>query len=309
MMRLGAILSIVLSAALSACKTSASELENFLPITEVDPDYDANAKDHFRIISIAEDGQQFPGVAVWKDFECKGRANTDYQVSSIDGRIVAQPITEEARDVPAALLSAIESYVAEWPENARRWGVASGRWLKDFVELPTGWFVAFDIGEFGGSLMWFGRDGSVRMLEPKNTADLILDNGILYAAHGLDHLGTAGGEITARSVPSMNQRFQDYIFRAATPNQVEVIHFDGKRVYGATPYSLVVVDEQLGVHYLVQKQFGFVQQPNSIAVSSEGSVFVGGANVIGVWDSLPETLNPILYVHRDCMPVYENATD
>jgi hypothetical protein len=298
--------SLMMLSALTACAAYGPDTPNGLTAaTDADPNFEANVDWAFPSVYLGKDGQKRNILLGGMFFKCDGKPQEDLSVY-LDGDKVQVGMPDDAdRQLPDGLQKLITSYKDAYIGPARMSGVTEFG-ANDFLRIADGWVVAFDLGEFGGSMMWFGDDGQARTLEISNTSDIMLEDNILYAAHGLDHLSLATGKITAREVTSEGVE-RDPLFEVRTNSDIRKVYVKNRWVYGLASRYLLVIDPDLNVHYSVKKNIPYVQRPNSIVTNEHGIVFVGGESAIGIWNNLPFELQPDLYVKSDCEIIYKET--
>lgn len=142
-----------------------------------------------------------------------------------------------------------------------------------FVEVDDGYLVAFNQGEFGGSLYWFDKQGDQRKQVSAGLISQFLKRGDkIFAIAGLDHMGLSMGgilEIIKKNNEWGLNNWLDlknapYAFTADNKSNLIVI----------TSSHLLLIDENKTTDTLVADGFWKLLYPTSIVVL-ENKVFVG----------------------------------
>jgi hypothetical protein len=148
---------------------------------------------------------------------CAGVLSMAWDVSAANNQLDGLPDTnfDERRDpLPYEIdfVGAIASVPpppsssssGELPTRQNEWAVGFAREHARRIVLTVddGWFVAFDAGEWGGSLWWYPRDrGPGRRLWDQNVRWLFRDGANLIALGGLAHLSVSEGVALRLSKP------------------------------------------------------------------------------------------------------------
>ena len=336
-----------LSFALAACATAPPENSSpfgpeFGLVSELSPEFASKAEGLFTTIRVYEDGKERPFQNSELIFKCAGRKQEFFDFSERAEGGAPELISRDepshrrrfdASTFPKDMLFAFSDRSKASDDDAIKniIKLEPGAWppfgLSDYLQFDDGWLVAYDLGEFGGALIWLPKEGDSYIVSPENTHDLLQAGDVVYAAQGLDHLSLRSGGILTVIRTSHRSRLPD-----AEGNIVERLisnwvaqkgHFPaGSSVQkislrnglpvGLTRYGLIVVGEDGVVRYSHPDFYDrrkVVQYANSLFVAEDGRVYVGGADMIGVYSGLPDDLTPRLYARRDCDFIFEEREE
>jgi hypothetical protein len=181
--------------------------------------------------------------------------------------------------------------------------------IADYLAFEDGWLVAYDLGEFGGALIWLPKSGDSYFVSEENTSDLEQADDVIYAAQGLDHFNPQGG---IRVVTRNDGRWIGYREFFPAVSAVSKLAYRDGLLIGITRFGIIVVDQERTVHYNAPKRGdakNVVQRAEEIFIDRNGRVYVGGADMIGVYSGVPNHLVPKLYARRDCDFFYGEPDD
>lgn len=218
---------------------------------------------------------------------CANRsAAGEWSVSILDGKIHIQSYTAPQEGTLPFII----------PKRPRFLGSRS------VLKTDDGFLVGFDAGEWGGSLWWFSKNGADSyMLSADNIIKLIDIDGIPIAIMGLAHLSIDYGGILelARHSTKLGRKWLLDLGADSdnTPTKnVREIKWGIERSLSldSRPYTfardnkgglLIITTKGLSYYYkgaiqhIHSSYYGSVY-PNSIAISSEGIIFVGMRHAI-----------------------------
>lgn len=191
--------------------------------------------------------------------------------------------------------------------------------LADYLAFDDGWLIAYDIGEFGGALLWLPKTGDSYVIDEKNTHDLLKINETeVLAAQGLDHLSVRSGRIKLvtretrtklhRSAEGLmigkpEERWLAYKKEYNAGSSVNKIAGDQNFLVGLTSYGLFIIgpDDAIRSHSpYAEKSTHAVQRAQDVYIDSSGVVYVAGVDMLGVYPNIPQSLEPVLYARRNC---------
>lgn len=326
------------SAALAACTTAPSAQLSPLPpefglVKELSPEFESSAEGWFTETVVMKDGRKFEVQNQGLVYKCAGRPQEYFEfLENPDGGppdIVSRDKPDhlkqfDAATFPEEMLKAFSDRTAASDEDAIRnlLRLEPGSWppfgLADYIAFEEGWLIAYDIGEFGGALIWLPKRGDSYIISDRNTHDLLRVGDVIYAAQGLDHLSMTEGVI---DVVRKGQRIRPRQDKSGEQQLILSLGWkDGRESYpvgssvlkialrngalvGLTHFGLVYVGTDGVVRYNHPKFYDrrkVVQQPGALYIDQSGRVYVGGADMIGVYSGLPDNLIPELYARRNC---------
>jgi hypothetical protein len=233
---------------------------------------------------------------------CVGTSFDAWEVAHADGQISAQlekKATARVRDqlpYDIDLTTVLADLGPPRPGDprdaqAREWHL---RYARDYagrrvLTVENGWFVAYDAGEFGGSLWWFPRiPGPGRLLQRGPFEWLEREGQDVLAIGGLAHDGSSDGvvlrlgvgsegrwdirqQLRLRHAPSALIRDDRGRLVIATWSSVERLGPQGLEVLVATefpdgPFSLVVAEDEFVIGFRV---FVLVLRPSARGYQTE----------------------------------------
>lgn len=152
------------------------------------------------------------------------------------------------------------------------------RWV---ARVHDGWIVGFSMGEFGGGLWWFSRNGSAsrRIRPPAAPADEYMPENVLglptiggeqLVLMGLGHLGSSNGAVFRL------ERAQSgwFLVRLARHGEPDPWMVDGNRLFYFTPSGLWSVRPQ-GLVKRVHETEIYWRAPSAMVAAPDGAIYVG----------------------------------
>ena len=144
------------------------------------------------------------------------------------------------------------------------------------VQVTDGWLVAYNAGEFGGSLWWYGADGRQRYKVSNDRICQFLPTkrGGLFALEGLAHLNLSRGQIVQIKQNGQGQWISTQFVDLGHAPDVGTIDGDGNFIVSATD-TLIKVQPDKTQKVLIEKAFWAGLYPHSIALSPSGDIYLG----------------------------------
>lgn len=145
------------------------------------------------------------------------------------------------------------------------------------IQMDTGWLLGIDAGENGGSLLWCQQDGKCKQLSEDNVVGFwrppSFSSKEAIVLVGLDHLGSAYGRVLRATRVGRDIELQQLVDLKATP-----MAFSPER-----KGTLLIVTEASILRLIPNRWRAEVVRPvnfallypNSIALTDEGSAYVG----------------------------------
>lgn len=299
--------------ALSVLTTSATaqvahEIEGFARIESVVPDWEERREITYTQTSEV-DGLSFSTVDSYRTYACEGSDFREFGLEvDTDGKLMPIVLESERRGqrpkavIPPALAKRLDvplegevkALVQRTPRDIERWA--------------DGWLMAFSAGEFGGGLVYVPDEGEPKLLDAANANDLLSVGDQMLVAHGVDHKMTTPEHIAIYGhVPNMLSSYD-----LQSPSAVyELAEHEGN-IAGRLHHGIMYVESDGTVHYPMpdngwgpkfkrsRKRLGFT--PMSIGFLPDGSVWVGGDNILAVYGNLPDLTSTQVYIPDDCLP-------
>jgi hypothetical protein len=159
------------------------------------------------------------------------------------------------------------------PQGTAKEGLR-GEWCS--LEVPDGWLIGFNAGEFGGALWWFSPDGTKRY---KISKDRVIgffktDAGIL-ALEGIAHLSISRGRIVRLNRGKDGQWTADAFADLKGAPQTAVVGTDGTMTVATTDRLLRVDLKTRKIDVLLKDAFWGGLYPKSMIVAPSGSIYLG----------------------------------
>lgn len=343
-----AILAVGCTAAPSGSLTPFGP--EFAPIAELSPEYAARADGSFDFIDTAEDGEEFHMAFGGFDYRCAGRpqeyfefadANPNGPPKLISNSEAAYRKQFNAENYPEEMLRTFADRSNASDQDAIKTmpKLEPNAWppfgLADYIAYDDGWLIAYNIGEFGGALIWLPREGDSELIRNGATNDLLQVGEIVYVSQGADHISPGRGDLvayrrTTKSVPDFTAGEPPKLITGKfwTPDGAEffasaaiakIAYRDGLLV-GLTRFGLILVGEDGVVRYnapayreweavrsdgavIRQKRYKMsdvIQRAQDIAIDEAGRIYVAGVDMMGVLEGGPSNLIPTIYAKKDC---------
>jgi len=305
---------IFLLVSLTCCQKTVNDsyvIDKFSPIETVITDWEERKRTPFYTTYNFEDGTSIKSTS-GETFECNNAENyySDVKSSGPKALHTIQVSNDNKHETSLTLPNKLDTYLKKIKSNVTenenpKNGITVFSMMYppvDFLEFLDGWMVAYSGGEWGGMLLWVGIDGEHRVLDGHNTNDLIQHNGRIYSAHGVDHMITAPEHM---KIWSKTEYGFENIF-IPTPSAVESLDAQKKNIVGLMSHGIIYLEENGAVHYRrfsYKEPLGFI--PKKVGFLPSGDVYISGNNVVGVYDSLPEALEPKLYIPTNCEVIFE----
>jgi hypothetical protein len=204
--------------------------------------------------------------------ECFNRSRNDWKVTTEGNEIEISKLPRPNRGASSAvvLMPARLTLQPGMPGKA----VAAG--LKTAMHLHEGWLLAYDAGEWGGGLWLTNEDGSVakRIVDENVHGVVPMDGGFLVLS-GLAHMGMDFGNARFFSTPNGLNTALRFSVRLDGAPRAYAKESDGNVLFVTTEgLSRVNKNGELQALARLPKWTKF-QYANSMAILSDGSVFVG----------------------------------
>ena len=173
--------------------------------------------------------------------------------------------------------------------------------------------VAFAKGEFGGGLLHISEQGEAKVLDETNANDILRVGDLLYVGHGVDHLITTPERISVFGhVPNKLSPYQ-----IQTPSAVYGLAEHNGLVVGRLSRGLFQIQNDGTVTYRINSwgspyqsnddRIGFI--PFSMGILPGGKLWLGGENILAVYDELPAQGQPQVYIPETCRPDFGQELD
>ena len=188
----------------------------------------------------------------------------EWQVGMKDGRPVAHrrdPKAEEASALPLVVKRARGPHPEPGEIHA--------------YQVNDGWLVAYNAGEGGGSLWWYGPDGRQSYKVSNDQICQFLPNKrSLFALEGLAKLNQSRGQIVQLQQNAQRQWMAYRFVDLGHAPDVGMIDRDGNFIVSATD-TLIQVHPDKTQTVLLSKVFWEGLSPHSIAISPRGDIYLG----------------------------------
>jgi len=281
--------------------SSSLEIEGFVPVRQVIENWDEQRKNSFQSYLKIQDGEHI-GVSYAEPFRCQNAENRIYDVKEINSNYL-KPFIVEAKplEIPVAL-SDLLNEVLEADEN-ERFQYHFNYTPVDILRQNDGWLVAYDQGEWGGMLLHVKDDGSYRVLDENNTSNILTHDGVLYTAHGVDHLFINPEYILVWR--KTGKFFRKYFI--PTPSAVYKLAAQDNKIAGLLRRNIIYIDENGVAHFKTGgSEAAFSFQPKNIGFLKTGDVYVAGNNMIGIYRDLPNIREVDLFIPKDCDVIFKH---
>ncbi len=289
----------------------------FVPLLQIAPDFEARAK------ALFPRGLDSEGDRIV--FNCAGKAPRRFSFEEDDQgdlKIVASkwtPYKTPREPTPPELLDrlkngdAVPSDVDRLAEghNDPHFGFEDDA-LTDFVRVKNGWILAFDVGEWGGSIIWLPDKGlcarckAMRLSYDAGKDLFQAEPDLVYSAEGSDAHGLfIDGSIGTYFRDPVSGFWSRKEVRPKTQANVRAVFVRQGMIAGATVHGPVVVDRDGVVRYNTDRNPGkYVQSAGSVFITKDGSILIGGRDTIAVYD--PGSMRSTLYAPRNCKVEYQS---
>jgi len=326
--------SLILTACTTAPPTDNVNLgPNFGLVKKLTPRFESETDFGFAETKKYKDGEEYTGIYPGLVYKCAGREQEYFTFSeNDDGKIEIHSRTDRRNPplFPDDLLRAFHDRSKASNEDALQKiprfepGDSLPFGLADFIAFEDGWLIAYDVGEFGGALIWLPKQGDSYFVSTDNTSDLEQVGDVVYAAQGLDHLSLRKGAIKVAKKYRRNRLEKTETGKIAVKTAWRWLAYEGAYVSGSTVnkvavrddlivgltnYGLIVVGPDGVVRYNDPNHKDhktIVQKAEDLFIDHTGRVYVGGPDMIGVYSGLPERLVPELYARKNCKFIFED---
>lgn len=208
-------------------------------------------------------------IRTWKTFPIPdkekawsyNRGNSDWTVFDKESELY---VTNEREFSPQSLPFKIN-------QNKKEFDKFSGK--QSVIEVEDGYLLGVYRGEWGGNLWWFSKDGKkhYEISNDKIVTFIQRDNRI-FAIQGLAHLSSSRGSIIEIIRGKNEWTREEYLVLPSAPDGIDVYNNEFIIV---TSKSLIKVDTEKNIHYLIEKGFwSGLLYPTSLVVK-ENNAFVG----------------------------------
>jgi len=179
------------------------------------------------------------------------------------------------------------------PHGIRRKKGMVGRQTR--LKIPSGWLLGFDGGEFGGGLWFAARTGNTQLLSGEQVLGFTTTPEGVLAVVGVGGQATDVGQVLIvhdsgdSQVTVKTRVVLDGAPEAITP-------FSEHSVLVVTTHGISQVSSDGTVKRLSKRSFGFLY-PNSVVVTKDGEIYVGGeCSLLGLYRSLESIRSSGWYV-------------
>lgn len=143
------------------------------------------------------------------------------------------------------------------------------------AKVPDGWIIAFNAGEFGGGLWWYGPDGQSRyMISHHRVQGFVQTDQGLLALEGLAHLVFDQGEISRISRGANGKWISERVVNLGSAPDAATRDKDGSLIV-VTTKGLVRFRLGKPLETLLDNGFWGGLYPNSVIVDGTGTIYVG----------------------------------
>lgn len=180
-----------------------------------------------------------------KQQDCRRNSDLSWVAETKGQDLIIRSAAQSSVEIPTVLATHIEKLKLTLPE--RNPSPVNSQSARALLELPTGWLVGFDLGEWGGSLWWFDLNGEATKLSDNNTHQFIQFENSIYAAQGLAHLSLDRGSLIiftldSSDVPQITNTIE-------TPSSLEAISLWNTKIVGASFLGPVIITRNGVVRY------------------------------------------------------------
>ena len=292
---------LILPVLFESAGAQALGIEGFVPVETIVSDWDEKRVYPYRSGGVV-DG--------YKSFECSGQEDIEYGISvkpSGGYEAVALPRSRSGERAPLVLPQTVQTALAELRSEGTV--VRSSAFLTAPVDIEPwadGWVLAFARGEFGGGLLHISEQGETKVLDESNANDILRVGDLLYVGHGVDHLMTTPEKISIFGhAPNKLSPYQ-----IQTPSAVYGLAEHNGSVVGRLSQGLFQIQGDGTVTYRINSwgspyqsdddRIGFI--PFSMGILPTGELWLGGENILAVYDKLPAQGQPQVYIPELCQP-------
>ncbi len=143
------------------------------------------------------------------------------------------------------------------------------------VKVTDGWLIAFNAGEGGGSLWWYGADGRQSYkVSNDRISQFLPNNRSLFALEGLANFNSSRGQIVQLRQNGQGQWISTQFFDLGHAPDVGLVDSGGDFIVSTTD-TLVRVHPDKTETVLLPKVFWGGLSPRSMALSPTGDIYLG----------------------------------
>lgn len=229
---------------------------------------------------------------------CRKNADLSWIAAINENELIIRERQHSKAKIPAVLATHIEKQKLN--RTAPTPDPLNARYASALVTLPTGWLVAFDLGEWGGALWWFDLQGEGTQLYYENVRQLLHFEDTIYAATGLAHLGSDRGALLIFSIGDDGiPKIADTIQAPASLRAISITKYG---IIGATFNGPVIFSKNGIVQYdgSSDRHDQHVNYPNTISADEAGVVYIAGRYSVARYDSLPDDFSATWLVPKYC---------
>jgi len=143
------------------------------------------------------------------------------------------------------------------------------------IRVSDGWLIAYNRGEWGGSLWWFGGDGKDHYKVSGHQVNQFLRyKGRIFAVEGLSHLGSSEGSVI--EVALQDKRWKAVTFVQLPASDEAAADLPDGRLCVLTSDMLFALSLDKKLELLLPAPDWTSLQPSSLAVDAKaGVVYIG----------------------------------
>lgn len=190
---------------------------------------------------------------------------------------------------------AINSKMTFPPNLNKKVGMYQTEGNANSIEVFNGWIVGIDAGEFGAGLFWYSKDGKTVETLPSATHQMIKVGDKILGINGLAHMFDSYGNLV--QIYFENNKWQvktlykcdgfPFVFNIDSDNNIYIITATASTFVDQQTdkngivhnvdndnSTLVRIDKNMQVHYLIKNGFWSPACPNSLELF-KGSIYVG----------------------------------
>jgi hypothetical protein len=264
------------------------------------------------LVFVSKETNEVSGIDGSRTFVCAEGPRRAHLTAEPDKSVTARLVSSKTWydddadvPVPAPLIAAIEDFARKSAEKEERSPeVVTTRTLSSFVEFRGGYVAGFDMGEWGGAMMWFPPSGEAKVLARSNTHAVAVDREVAYGAHGLAHMFSTSGSITRYEWRESMFQPEHWGSPALTfPAPIEAIHVRNGEITAVMNGTPVFVSSSGVATYRDNARGGLrVQRGRRLAIDAAGRAWIGGVDQIGVWEKSSDPSNGTLFMPVGCRP-------
>jgi hypothetical protein len=143
------------------------------------------------------------------------------------------------------------------------------------IKVTDGWLVAYDAGEGGGSLWWYGPDGRQSYkVSNDHITQFLPANRSLFALEGQSGFNASRGQIVQLKLNDQGQWLSTQFVDLHHAPDVGMVDSGGDFIVSTTE-NVVRIHPDKTETVLIPKVFWTGLTPRSIAVSSTGDIYLG----------------------------------